>query len=118
MNNIFISCPIVPSHSRGTVGQFPTDTQNTGTNSGTTTLKALADKVLLRDSAGTKRGTDFHSLSHTKLRGSGTVIRFPTREAWLEAYEERAAIMEFDGKQSRTDAEKHAYHNFKGETNA
>lgn len=54
-------------------------------------LKALADKVLQRDRAGTLAGTDSHKLSHGYAAPGqlcGTVIDF------LEAVEERAAIME------------------------
>ncbi len=59
-------------------------------------LKALADKVLQRDSAGTKHGTDCHILSHgqkTPGQPLGTVIPF---QDFIESIEERAGIMQFD----------------------
>lgn len=69
-------------------------------------LKALANKVLERDNAGTKCGIERQNLSQTPLslgRSDGTVIYLPPE--LIEAYEERAAIMEHDAGLSRENAQ-------------
>lgn len=100
-HNISIACPIVPSHRRGTVGQRHLIPVSCGTYNGTVSLKALADKVLSRDKAGTKRGTGCFI--------AGTKCLFLVPQHLEEEYEERAAIMEFDGGLSREQAEHAAY---------
>lgn len=64
-------------------------------------LKSLADKVLQRDTSGTSHRVNYHILSH----GQGTeketvgqdteITLFPVQD-FIEAMEERAAIMAHD----------------------
>lgn len=100
-HNISIPCPTVPHPCDGTVGQRRLISIPCGTHSGTMSLKTLADKVLSRDKVGTKLGTDFSKAETKNL--------FLVPQHLQKQYEERAAIMEFDGGLSRGQAEKAAY---------
>lgn len=65
-------------------------------------LKALAERVLAGDTAVSHCPSPTH-------RDSGTVIPFPASQTLTDEYQERAAIMEFDGGLTRSIAEAAAY---------
>ncbi len=76
-------------------------------------LKALASKVLGRDTLGTNAGTPCNELSQSQIsvgQTNGTVV-YLTPEMF-EAYEERAAIIEYDAGLSRQEAEAAALSDF------
>lgn len=92
------------------MGQLPSGRDNAGTSAGTGDLKALARLVLARD-MGWDSSRD--ALSHDRRAASATAGQFeqavpkvdPTIVTWGEAKEERAAIVEHDGKIPRAWAE-------------
>jgi len=82
-------CPTVPAPSSGTVGQGSMNGTTSGTTSGQGTLKALANKVLGRDTA---RDRYRDSLSHTMPQNDGA---WDSHIASRDEFEERAALIEY-----------------------
>lgn len=64
-------------------------------------LKALAKKVLDRDSLGTKNETEKQETEKTDL--------FWRTQAIVDEYQERAAIRQYEGNMSKLDAEASTY---------
>ncbi len=94
--------PAVPLSHRlgaGTMGQSPPDRDNAGTPAGTDDLKALARRVLARDTRRDNNGTRCPTERPPASMTAGIPKADPAvATTWGEAEEERAAIVEHDGK--------------------
>ena len=111
--------PLSPSLERGTVGQTPKKRDRQRDRAGTTSLKDLANQILKDSKSGTGGGTGAGQGCPRRVRqkeGFGTsfsepfwweIVDVPVGEnlnAWIE-FEERAAILEYDGGYLKEEAE-------------
>ena len=109
------SVPSVPSLGAGQVGQQAPKADQPRDSGGTVDLRALAFKVLQKAIAGQawdKRGTEVSQTAVPQNRPVGQQQGAPrtgwTAEDWGAFFHERAGIREYDGRQSRQEAERQA----------
>jgi hypothetical protein len=109
------SVPSVPCLGAGQVGQSAPKADHPRDSSGTVDLKALAFKVLKKVKAGQAWDNGGTEVSQTPVplnrpvgQSQGDRGTVWTASDWCAFFHERASIREYDGRQSRQEAERQA----------
>ncbi len=109
------SSSVPPFHSlgNGTVEQTLNHRNSSRNVNGTSSLKTLANKVLERNKQGNNPGTAAskavpHLDQNVPLHGTNLETNCAQYDDLSYAFEERAAIMEYDGGLTRQEAERRA----------
>ena len=101
-------CPAVPTPGHGTVGHLRSTRDSRWDSCGTVDLKALARKVLQRDTPWDSQRDSTTKTVPTVRAALGQRDSWDAMD-WRDWITERAAILEFDGGLSRAEADRRAF---------